>query len=104
MHWILWILLANISIAVIEYFYRIGRFETFWQALPFLIVPIIMGQIGLFYGFRAGGASTLIHAGIVFTLMNLLFRLANTWLVGEVITSNTIIAIILTGVAAFITM
>jgi hypothetical protein len=81
MHWLLWIIVSNLSIAVIEYSYRAAKFATFAQAVPWLLIPILIGQAGLFYGFR--GAPNLLFAGAVFTLINISFRIANSYMLGE---------------------
>jgi drug/metabolite transporter (DMT)-like permease len=81
MHWTLWLLLANIFVAFTEQTYRNGQHDSFYTAMPYVIVPILLAQVCLFYGFR--GASSLMFAGVVFTLTNVLFRVANTYYLGE---------------------
>lgn len=83
MNWFWWILLANGAIFFLEYVYRKGEFSSFLSALPYVIIPIMIGQLGLFYGFRVGGLKTLVLAGAVFTLMNSVLRLANSLILGE---------------------
>ena len=82
MHWLLGIFTANIGIFGLEQIYRTSKFPDFSSALfgsPFFIPLILLGQFGLFWGFRGGGASSLIYAGIVFTAVNLAFRIVNTY-------------------------
>lgn len=81
MSWALWLLLANGAVAVTEHTYRAAHFATFWQALPWLAVPIVIAQWALFEGFR--GAPSLFVAGAVFSLCNVLFRIGNTFVLGE---------------------
>lgn len=81
--WILWILFANTGIFWLEYVYRNGTYSNFIPALPYTIVPILIGQIGLFYGFRA--APNLLIAGAVFTLINVSLRIVNTYRLHETI-------------------
>lgn len=81
MHWLLWIVLANGGIAWMEYQYRAGHYSSFWSALPYIILPMLCGQIGLFYGFR--GAPSLFLCGAVFTLINVALRVINSFLLGE---------------------
>ena len=83
MTWLWWILLSNVAIFIIEYIYRKGLFSNFWEALPFTIIPILLGQLGLFYGFRVGGLKTLVLAGAVFTLINAIMRVGNSVILGE---------------------
>lgn len=81
MHYTLWLFLANISIAIVEYVYRAGEYSSFWRALPWLSVPIITAQWALFEGFRA--APSLFLAGAVFSACNVLFRVGNVFILGE---------------------
>lgn len=79
--WIAWIVLSNIGIFILEYVYRQGSYTSFITALPTIIIPMIMGQVGLFYGFRS--APSLLIAGATFTLINIALRVINTYLLGE---------------------
>lgn len=63
MHWVAWLLIANICVCYTEYQYRCGDYATFWQALPFIALPIVLAQWSLFEGFRA--APSLFAAGAV---------------------------------------
>ena len=81
MHYTLWLFLANISIAIVEYVYRAGEYSSFWEALPWLALPIIISQWALFEGFRV--APSLFLAGAIFSGINLLFRLCNTLILHE---------------------
>lgn len=93
MHWLLGIFTANFGIFGLEWIYRTSKFPDFSSALfgsPFFIPLILLGQFGLFWGFRGGGASSLIYAGIVFTVMNLAFRIVNTYVfIGESVSPYT---------------
>lgn len=81
MTWLLWILVSNVGIFWTEYVYRVGKYDSFIVALPYMLVPILMGQIGLFYGFRH--APTLFIAGATFTVVNVFLRIINTYRLGE---------------------
>lgn len=72
---------ANAGIFWLEYVYRHGTYQSFFHALPYITIPIFMGQIGLFYGFR--GAPNLLFAGALFTLMNIALRIVNSYRLGE---------------------
>ncbi len=100
--WYVWILMANASIFFVENMYRSSRFESFWAAIPWITVPIVLGQIGLFYGFRAGGASTLLQAAILFSMVNLVLRVANTVILGEPLGWKMAVAVGLMGVSAIL--
>lgn len=82
MHWLLWLLLANGGIMWLEYQYRAGHYVSFLSALPYIILPILCGQVGLFYGFR--GAPSIFLAGAVFTIVNVALRTINSFLLGEI--------------------
>ena len=75
MTWIYWLLLANGSIMFLEYVYRTGWVASFFSGLHILVIPIMLGQLGLFYGFRL--SPSLFLAGAVFTTMNLVLRSFN---------------------------
>lgn len=79
--WSLWLLLSNIAIAFIEYTYRSGNYHTFLQALPYIIVPVLIGQYGLFNGFR--DADSLFLAAAVFSVLNCLIRVIVIHYLGE---------------------
>lgn len=81
MSWLLWIALSNIGIVVVENVYRSGKYDSFISALPYVCVPMVIAQAGLFYGFR--GAPNLMFAGSVFTLMNVCLRICNSYYLGE---------------------
>ena len=81
MSWALWLLLANGAVAVTEHTYRAAHFATFWQALPWLAVPIVVAQWALFEGFR--GAPSLLLAGAFFSIINVAFRVGNSFLLHE---------------------
>lgn len=82
MNYIFWLLFANAGIMWLEYSYRSGSYASFWVALPYIIIPIMVGQIGLFYGFR--GAPNLFFAGALFTLINVGLRIVNSFILGEI--------------------
>ena len=98
--WIYWMLLANGSIMVLEYIYRAGTVTSFFSSLHILIIPIMLGQLGLFYGFRL--APSLIFAGIVFTIMNAVLRIINVLVLGEKFGWQQIVALILMVIATLI--
>lgn len=81
--WIFWLFLANFAIMWLEFTYRAGTYNSFFAALPYTIVPILLGQIGLYYAFRL--APSLLVAGASFTLINVALRVINTYRLGEVI-------------------
>lgn len=81
MPWPAWLILANIAVAVTEHTYRAAHFATFWQALPWLALPIVLAQWALFEGFRA--SPSLFLAGAVFSGINVLFRIGNVFILGE---------------------
>ena len=97
--WLAWVLLANVGVSITEYIYRAGAFSSFLNALPFLFIPIFISQMGLFYGFRVGGADTLIMAGIVFNVVNQVFRSANSYLLHEPLGWKQLVATLLMVVA-----
>ena len=81
MHWAAWLLIANGAVAFTEFQYRSGDYSSFWQALPWLALPIVVAQWALFEGFRA--APSLMIAGAFFSLVNVAFRVGNVLILGE---------------------
>jgi hypothetical protein len=81
MSWLAWIALSNVGIFWLEYCYRIGKYDSFIHALPYIVIPMMMGQVGLFYGFRA--APNLLLAGATFTLINVVLRVVNSYMLNE---------------------
>lgn len=79
--WILSLFMANISIMFLEWTYRLSASTSFVKALPVIIIPILISQAGIFYGFKL--APNLLLAGAMFTLINMLLRVFNVWRLGE---------------------
>ena len=100
MNWLIWILIANSGIMFLEYSYRASWFSGFWTSLYILIIPILIGQLGLFYGFRL--APNLFLAGATFTAINLGLRIINSLMLGEKVGGWQISALVLMIVATII--
>lgn len=100
MNYILWLLLANAGIMWLEYTYRMGTFGSFLNALPYIIIPIMIGQVGIYYGFRL--APNLLFAGAMFTLINICLRIVNSFLLGEVPNLYNWFGVFLLVVATFL--
>ena len=98
-YWV-YLAIANAAIMVIEYFYRTGQFGSFWQALPIIILPILVGQWGLYNGFQL--APSIFTAGIVFTIVNQLLRIGNALILGETVTAYQVVGVLLMVCASFI--
>lgn len=100
MNWLAWIALSNTGIFWLEYCYRTGKYDGFVQALPYIIVPMFLGQVGLFYGFRT--APSLLIAGAVFTVINVALRVTNTYIIGESINYINWIGVVLLVLATIL--
>ena len=100
MTWIFWLVLANGAIFILEWMYRTSYFVGFWSSLHLLIIPILVGQLGLFYGFRL--APSLFLAGATFTIMNQLLRIGNSAILGEKVGWWQLLAVLLMVVAMLI--
>ena len=72
MNWILWSLIANLSVISIEYVNRRDYFDGFVNGLPYTIWPIALAQLGLYYCFR--DAPSYMIAWAVFTVGNAILR------------------------------
>ena len=98
--WILWLLIANGAIMWLEFSYRAGTYNSFFVALPYTIVPILLGQCGLYYAFRL--APSLLICGAAFTLVNVGLRVVNTYRLGEVINMYNWLGILFLIVSMFL--
>lgn len=98
--WILWLLVANGAIMWLEFAYRAGTYNSFITALPYTIVPILLGQCGLYYAFRL--APSLLIAGAAFTLVNVALRVINTYRLGETINMYNWLGIMFLIVSMFL--
>ena len=79
--WIFWVLVANAGIFWVEHAYRSAKYGNFFLALPYIALPVIVSQAGLFYAFRQ--APSLFLCGAVFTLVNVALRTINAYRLGE---------------------
>lgn len=79
--WILWIVLSNVSVTYLEWVYRTGKYPSFIESLPYIILPILVTQLGLFYGFKQ--APSLFLCAAVFTTINTVLRVATVLYIGE---------------------
>lgn len=100
MTWWHWLLVSNTAIAVVEYMYRKGSYDSFIVSLPYIAIPVLLGQVGLFYGFRH--APSLVIAGVTFSIINSLLRVGNTLLLGERLGMYQVIALLLMIAASFV--
>ena len=100
MHWIAWVFVANIGVFFVEYIYRSAKFSSFLVAFPYIAVPILLCQIGLFYGFKS--APSLFYAGAIFTVINVGFRLVNSFVLGETLNTYNYIGIALLLIATIL--
>lgn len=79
--WILSTGSAVLCIAYLENVYRTGRYDSWFEALPYIAVPMLLSQGALFYMFRL--APTFLLGWAAFTVLNALVRLVNAELVNE---------------------
>jgi len=100
MTWWHWLLVSNLAIAVVEYMYRKGDYDSFIVSLPYIAIPVLAGQVGLFYGFRH--APSLVIAGVTFSIINALIRVGNTLILGERLGVYQILALCLMILAAIV--
>jgi len=100
MTWIAWLLVSNASIFWLEHVYRSARYDSFFHALPYIIVPIVVSQAGLFYSFRLG--PSLVVVGIAFTIINVLLRMINVVRLGEHLGLYQVLALLLMVVAGLL--
>jgi len=80
--WLIAIGIANVGIFWLEYVYRSARYDNFIQSVPYIIIPVLVSQAGLFYSFRL--APSIFLCGAVFTLVNVGLRVVNAYRLGEI--------------------
>ena len=95
-----WLLIANGGIFWLEQCYRNGHYGTFLQALPYIILPILLGQWGLYNGFLL--APSIFTAGIMFTVVNQVLRIINALILGETVSLYQVTGVVLMIVASLI--
>ncbi len=83
--WWIWSLVANFTIAIVEYLNRTGGYENFGVALLRTAPLILVAQCGLFYTWR--DAPSFMFAWAFFTAGNVGLRVISShYFVGEKIT------------------
>lgn len=92
MNWLIYNLIANISVIALEGIYRKGLFPNFLSSLPYIFPLIILTQWGLFSTFKL--APNYFLAAAVFSLINLGLRIGlNNFILHEPFTIKTGIAL-----------
>lgn len=82
MNWMVWSLVANISVLSIEWVNRKDYFDGFINGLPYTIWPILLAQVALYYTFRE--APSYMTAWAMFTVGNAILRIiSNSVFVNE---------------------
>lgn len=92
MIWLIALVVANIAIFALEYIYRTSHFSSFLTALPYILIPALIGQAGLFYGYRF--APSFLLGAVVFTAINQTLRPLNIYLAGEKLSVYGYLAIV----------
>jgi len=91
--WVIYSIISNLAIMLLEYLYRSNYFKGFWGSLHILIFPIMTAQWALYYLFKT--APSLVLAGASFTVANAGLRLINSWILGENLSVNIYIGVII---------
>ena len=97
MTWLPWLVLASVSATGVEYTYMAASFSSFLEAVPYLCIPIVCVQLGLFYGFRS--APSLFLASSVFTLFCVILRVGSSYYLGESLSWINWIGVVLLAVS-----
>lgn len=98
--WILYSILASILVVGTELVYNKQIFSTFWQAIPFIIIPILITQFALFHTF--GDAPKWLLAWAVFTYGNSILRAVTAHFTGQPLTINTLVGILVIGLGVYL--
>lgn len=97
--WIFHSLIANVAIMGTEYIYRTKHFDSFWNALPYMAIPVLIAQYSLFYLFR--DSPTYLLGWAVFFLGNGVLRVAISIYLGEPMSEQIIAGLLLIAAGAF---
>ena len=99
--WWAWSVVANITIAAIEYLNRVGQFANPGQAFLRTGVFILIAQVGLFYAWRDSPKFMLAWA--TFFLGNCIVRvLSAQFFVGETLSLNVVFGVALITAGFFV--
>lgn len=94
MPWWAYSLVANLSIALLEYTYRSATFTSFWQGAHLILPLNIITAYGLFHSYR--GAPSFLFAWIFFFVCNLVLRLGVAhWALAEPVSLLNLVGVAL---------
>ena len=97
--WIIWSVLASVMAIFIEYSYR-NKFDSFLESLPYLIIPIIILQFGIFKLFN--GTPHWLLGWSIFFFVNAVGRVAVSYWSGEQLNFIIISGIVVVAIGALI--
>ena len=81
MNWLIYTFGSNIIAVSMEYIYRSKMFDNFFQALPYLIIPLLVLSYCLFYMFRF--APSYLMGWVAFAFINAILRMGTNIYMGE---------------------
>lgn len=99
MNWLVYSVLTNIVIVSLEFVYRSGMFATYWKALPFMLPVILLSNYLLFNMYRSSPSFLIGWAALSFG--NIVCRFGTNWLLGEPLTRQMFIGIVLMAIGMF---
>lgn len=99
MNWIVYSILANFAFVGLEFAYRSGAFATYWKALPYMLPVMLIANYLLFHVYRT--SPSFIVGWAVLSFGNILCRFGTNWLLGEPLTSQMFIGIVLMAIGMF---
>ncbi len=98
--WWAWSVVSNFAILFVEFQYRKGGFASYFDALPVIILPILVLQCGLFYTFR--DAPSYMLGWAVYFVGSALLRFVTAALVGEPASLTTVCGVMLIALGAYV--
>ncbi len=92
--WYVWSLIANVSVAYVEYINRVGGYSHVFEAWKTTAPYFLLAQVGFFYAWR--DAPSFMYAWAFFTTVGMGLRLLSArFLVGDQLTVNVWIGVML---------
>ena len=99
MNWIAYSVLANFVFVGLEYTYRSSSFTSYWAALPYILPLMLTANFLIFHSYR--GCPSFLAGWAVLSFGNILCRFGTNWLLGEPMTGQVFLGILLMALGMF---
>ena len=99
MNWLAYSILANLSFVGLEFVYRAGVFASYWRALPIMLPVMLIANYMLFNVYRT--SPSFLVGWAVLSFGNIICRFLTNWLLGEPLTGQMLLGILLMAMGMF---